>query len=315
MRFSEGIQQLLLQVEKTSGRKIFLSATPDTFQPPRILKSCLRPNAYVLEYDPALLVGSYPFATQLAGLIRFLSLPQNDRWSIVSTSAEKKNGLCAIGLKSDRSKYALMLLEIAVTKMRDTCIGLRVDSWIYAKSPELRESLISEIGKEFWEDEIKRLTSTGAMDDFPQEWITLYNSIRAARAIWRARLIGEPDSALPYTSQGYGEIAGKLVDALDELTDEPSGDKALVERWSNILGLSGAFHFIPHDLLDVWPTFEDCSKSRTDRLRDLVEKGSAYSMPVPKYEGPKLAIVYDDMWVSGVESLLSPAVELVISFE
>jgi hypothetical protein len=42
---------------------------------------------------------------------------------------------------------------------------------------------------------------------------------------------------------GYQGKAAELRAILDELPDEPSNDRIMIERWASVVGLSGSFHF------------------------------------------------------------------------
>ena len=52
-----------------------------------------------------------------------------------------------------------------------------------------------------------------------------------------------PGSASPFVALGYRGKATELEKVLQEIPDEPTNDRILVERWAEILGLSAAFHF------------------------------------------------------------------------
>lgn len=67
--------------------------------------------------------------------------------------------------------------------------------------------------------------------------------MNAAFATFWAGMLDEPRFTIPYVALGYKERAGKLLAVLDEVPVDASGDRALVERWSGLIGLADAFHF------------------------------------------------------------------------
>jgi hypothetical protein len=295
MHFSEEVKQLIHQVEETSGRRIYPAPTPHEGMRAQIRESRGSSVFHFLEYNSSLPHYNYLVAKQLIGLNRILSLPPNERWNIASTRSELNVGIRAMGLKTCGKKFAQSFLEGIITQMRNTCIGLRVESWIHSEMQGLRKDQEYDIRTDFWEQELKRELDPDALDHFPENWVKPRNSMLAACAQWRAKLIGEPRIALPYTALGYGEIANKLLDALNEVPDDPAGDKALVERWANILGLSGAFHFVPQNLLDSLAEAEDDVAAMIHRVTRFAQNSFPEPEPAPQYEGPKLEIICDDL--------------------
>lgn len=70
-------------------------------------------------------------------------------------------------------------------------------------------------------------------------------TMNAAFALFWARLHNEPRFTIPFAALGYKDRAEKLLSVLDEVSAEPAGDRVLVSRWAELLGLDDAFHFKP----------------------------------------------------------------------
>ena len=70
-------------------------------------------------------------------------------------------------------------------------------------------------------------------------------TMNAAFALFWAGRYHEPRFAIPFTALGYKDRAEKLLAVLDEVSAEPAGDRELVSRWAELLGLADAFHFKP----------------------------------------------------------------------
>ena len=60
---------------------------------------------------------------------------------------------------------------------------------------------------------------------------------------------GDKRFAIPFKALGYGTKAAGLLAVLREVSDEPTADCTLIERWAELIGLKGSFHFSPLSLI------------------------------------------------------------------
>lgn len=51
---------------------------------------------------------------------------------------------------------------------------------------------------------------------------------------------------IPFVAMGYRDNAAELQAILNEVSDDPTSDRVLVDRWATALGLAGAYHFNPY---------------------------------------------------------------------
>jgi hypothetical protein len=68
-------------------------------------------------------------------------------------------------------------------------------------------------------------------------------TMNAAFAELWGGVLGDRRFAIPYKALGYGAKASDLLAVLREVPDEPAADRILIERWADLLGLGGSFHF------------------------------------------------------------------------
>lgn len=146
-----------------------------------------------------------------------------------------------MGLGVFNDDFARSMMDQIITQTRSYPVGLRVDAWIRTALPGLRDQQDVEIRSQLAENE--RVLSPEIRSKFPKGIVDANTSMNAAFARFWAGSLGEPRFTIPYTALGYGEIAGRLLAVLDDVPEEASGDRLLVTKWGEILGLSGAFHF------------------------------------------------------------------------
>jgi hypothetical protein len=70
--------------------------------------------------------------------------------------------------------------------------------------------------------------------------------INAAYAAHWGGLLKDSRFQIPFKALGYEAKAAELLRVLDEVSDKPEADRALVSQWAECLGLTGAFHFQSH---------------------------------------------------------------------
>jgi hypothetical protein len=241
MPFAPEVQQLISQVEDTSGLPVHVAAEPGMRLRATIVQARGNAPAHLLRYKPGSPNLDYLVANQLGFLTRTLSLPPAERWNLAATAAEKDAGIRSMGLGVFNDDFARSMMDQIITQTRSYPVGLRVDAWIRTTYPGLRDQQDAEVRSQLAENE--RALAPEIRSKFPKGIVDANTSMNAAFATHWAGVLGEPRFTIPYTALGYGGIAGRLLAVLGEVPEDASGDRVLVARWGEILGLTQAFHF------------------------------------------------------------------------
>jgi hypothetical protein len=236
---------MIRKVEELSGLPVHVAAEPGMRLRATILQARGNAPAHLLRYKPGSPNLDYLVANQLGYLYRTLSLPATDRWDIAATPAEKDLGIRTMGLGVFNDDFARSMMDQIITQTRSYPVGLRVDAWMRTTLPGLRDQQEAEIRSQLAENE--RALAPEIRSKFPKGIVDANTSMNAAFARFWAGILGEPRFTIPYTALGYGEIAGRLLAVLDDVPEGASGDRLLVARWGEILGLTQAFHFDPQN--------------------------------------------------------------------
>lgn len=245
MPFAPEVQQLIRQVEESSGLPVHVAVDPAMRLRATIIQARGDAPAHLLRYKPGSPNLDYLVANQLGFLCRALSLPPAERWDIATTPAEKDLGIRAMGLGVFNNDFASSMMDQIITQTSSYPVGLRVDAWMQTALPGLRDQQKAEIRSQIAENE--RALAPEIRSKFPKGIVDANTSMNAAFATHWAGVLGEPRFSIPYTALGYSGIAGRLLAVLGEVPEDASGDRLLVARWGEILGLTEAFHFNPQN--------------------------------------------------------------------
>ena len=243
MPFSPEVQQLIERIEESSGLPVHVAEEPGLRVRATVSPARRGSPAHWVRFKPGAANLDYLVASQLLFLQRSLSLPTEDRWDIGATPAEQDVGIRAMGLEVFSDDFARAMIGQIVTQARSYPVGIRVDTWMRENLPGLRSQQDSEIGSQLAENQ--RALAPETRGKFPKGIVEANTSMNAAFAIHWAGVWDEPRFTIPFIALGYKEPAEKLLAALSEFPADASGDRCLVERWAELVGLSGAFHFTP----------------------------------------------------------------------
>lgn len=151
-----------------------------------------------------------------------------------------------MGLEVFNDDFARAMIGQIITQTRSYPIGLRVDGWIRQNLPGLQTQQESEIRSQLAENE--RALAPETRSKFPKSIVDANTTMNAAFAGHWAGIFSEPRFTIPFTSLGYKERADRLLGVLSEVTEDASGDRMLVKRWTDLLGLTDSYHF---NLLEI----------------------------------------------------------------
>jgi len=126
-----------------------------------------------------------------------------------------------------------------ILQLRSIGPGMLVDRWIREHCPDLREAQAQAMEAEITGNLAVLKPSTRAND--PAALYEASVAMNAAYAIHGGDLLGRPYLAVPYRSQGYGEISARLIAlALGSGTPgEGPTDRQIIDAWAQELGGGG----------------------------------------------------------------------------
>jgi len=243
MPFAPEVQQLIHQVEESSGLPVHVAEDPAMRLRASVTPARHGSPAHWVRFKPGSSALDYLVASQLVFLQRSLALPEADRWDIAATPAEHDRGIQTMGLDVFDEGFARNMVGQIITQTRTYPIGFRVDAWLRAHLPGLIPQQDIEIRSQLAENQ--RALAPEIRSKFPNGIVDANTTMNAAFAIFWAGHCNEPRFTIPFTALGYKDRAEKLLAVLDEVSAEPAGDRELVSRWAELLGLADAFHFKP----------------------------------------------------------------------
>ncbi len=124
---------------------------------------------------------------------------------------------------------------------------MRVDRWLRAEFPELREQ--QEQAARIQLSQNQQSLSPEIRKRFPRKLVDANSGMNAAFAHFWSGELGEKRFEVPYAALGYDARAQELLATLEQVSYDPTSDRQLIEAWARIVGLTGYFHFEPHVLL------------------------------------------------------------------
>ena len=125
-----------------------------------------------------------------------------------------------------------------ILQLRSMGPGLLVDRWIRESCPDLHEAQEQAIESEITNNLVALKPSTRA--NYPATIYEASIAMNAAYARFGGDLLGKPYLAIPYLSQGYGEVARRLI-ALALGDGDPAqgpADRQIIDSWAQELGIS-----------------------------------------------------------------------------
>lgn len=247
MPLNPATQQLIRKVEELSGKPVHVKEELNlevmaTVRPARGIAP-----AHFLSYRPGTKAVDYLVAHQLGFLVRLYSCPQEERLEVVALPHEQQVGIEAMGLADFRPEVARGMISSITQQLRAYPVGIRVDEWIWHQLPELREQQEHSVRSQLAEN--LRTLAPEIRQKFPKPLVDANSVMNAAYAEFWGGMLGDKRFAIPFKALGYGTKADKLLAVLREVSDEPTADRTVIERWAELIGLKGSFHFSPLSLI------------------------------------------------------------------
>jgi hypothetical protein len=136
------------------------------------------------------------------------------------------------------------LYDGLMTQLRSIPVGFRVDSWILREYPELAP-LQRDMVMRQQKDNLAAL-NPDLKKIAPKKIYQSNVSMNAAFAEFWAKQFSDPSLSVPYKAAGFLKTGEELLATLDEIPDDPSADRELIDAWMDRLNLGGWYQWVPY---------------------------------------------------------------------
>jgi hypothetical protein len=256
MTFRDVTRAVIERVESVSGCAVVVSedASLKTLSASRIARGENRIHA--ISFNPsAVSEPDYLICYQCGFILRLFAVPPAQRVDLASTAEGRQvvsrllNAPDGPGKKMKLPPETVevlrdQLFDGLMTQLRSIPVGFRVDSWIMREFPELaplqREMVMRQV-----KDNLGAL-SPDLKKIAPKKVYQTNVSMNAAFAEFWARRFSDPSFSLPYKAAGFLKTGQELLAFLDEIPDDPSADRELIDAWMERLSLHGWYQWVPY---------------------------------------------------------------------
>lgn len=198
---------------------------------------------------PRISVPDYFISWQCGFLIRLFSNPPAERFDFAGApdAAQRIKALYArAGASEPNEEIAEFLGANLLTQLRSYPIGLRIDDWLFAEFPELRQSQIH--GAHFQLQDNLAVLNSPKKEKAPELIASANTAMNAAFAAYWARSLADESVMLPYKAIGALKAGSRLMEIFHYCDMSPSGDRTLVDLWAHELGLAGSYEWKQYTL-------------------------------------------------------------------
>ena len=236
-----------------------LSGCPVEFQPDSSLsiqatlqKARHGAAAHVLRYRPGSGPLDYWVAYQCAYALRFYALPPDLRFDFTDTGEgpEQVATLLTSGQslpEADLERVPMFAHKVeqwALMTLLSYPVGMRVDQWLHAEYPSLRD-VQREGMKQIQQENLQLLSMAMGRLTVPVPLL----GMPAAYALLADQLLGTSVYAIPYRAAGVMGMGEALRDAGAAVPQGPEHDRALIDAWAQALGMSSWYQWRPYKIL------------------------------------------------------------------
>lgn len=254
MNLSADTQQILDQLEQTTGKPVNLLPNPALPVHATIKAAKGSAPAHFLSYKPSLPGLDYAVAFQCAFLLRIYQVPVEARFDFGSEKEGRDSVYKSLsGPNGTLESYKLpeaaiqtvtdQVFDGLMTQVRSLPIGMRVDAWLREHHPGLNvqqeQSFAAQqvIAAQSLSPNVRNIT--------PPTLFSSNTAMNAAYALFCDRLLGRPLYGVFYRSTGFADRGQALLDFWDQLPSDADYDRALVDAWGNELGLTDWYRWLP----------------------------------------------------------------------
>jgi hypothetical protein len=256
MTFRDVTRAVIKRVEDESGCPVVVSEDRGlkTLSASRIARG--ESVMHSIAFNPsAVSEPDYLICYQCGFILRLFAVPAALRVDLASTSEGRQVVYRLLNAPDGPGKKMKLppetvetlrdqLFDGLMTQLRSIPVGFRVDSWIMREYPELaplqRDMVMRQI-----KDNLAAL-SPDLKKIAPKKVYQTNVSMNAAFAEFWARRYSDPSFSLPYKAAGFLKTGQELLAFLDEIPDDPSADRELIDAWMERLSLHGWYQWVPY---------------------------------------------------------------------
>ena len=254
MALGKSVETVLRLVEETTGLPVHVE--PDDSLPSNILARLNMARGKVpfhrIAYQPNRSTSpDYLIVYQCGFVLRQYAVPVSERVDFARADlAERKvrqwvteNPKMPGMPEKARNDLTGFLFDGILAQLRSIPVGLRVDSWILDRCPDLaplqREAALQQLS-----DNTAGLRPE-VLEMMPDQALAASLSMGAAFAIYWAEKLNQPQISLPYRATGHLVAGQELFELCGSIPDDPAKDRHLIDAWADALGLQGWYRWIP----------------------------------------------------------------------
>jgi hypothetical protein len=234
-------ESILKRTEEITGRPVYVRE--DASLPTLATMQTARGAApmHIVRYRPASdSVPDYFICWQCGFLIRLFSNPPGERFEFAGGPAagQRVKALYAhVHASEPDEAIAEFLAANILTQLRSYPIGMRIDDWLFAEFPELRQAQIRGAHVQL-QDNLVALDSP-VRATVPELIVSANTAMNAAFAAYWARSLADESLTLPYKAIDALNAGGRLMEIFHYCDTSPAADRALVDLWAQELELAG----------------------------------------------------------------------------
>jgi hypothetical protein len=242
--------EILKRTEELTGRPVYVTEDPSLSILATMQTARGTAPMHTIRYRPTSnAMSDYFICWQCGFLIRLFSNPPSERLEFAGApdADQRVKALYAHGGASEPDEaIAQFLATNILTQLRSYPIGLRIDDWLFAEFPELRQAQIHGARVQL-QDNLAALNSPGrAMS--PELIVSANTAMNAAFAAYWARSLADESLMLPYQSIGALKAGSRLMEIFHYCDTSPTADRPLVDLWAHELGLAGWYEWKQYTL-------------------------------------------------------------------
>ena len=243
-------EQLLKRLESLSGRRVEFVRRSDL---PVLASLHIARNGAIVHqfhYRPSNQPIDYTLCRQIGIVIRLFQLPASERMDFASDGRGEKVVQEMLSASRSLAKadeealpaFAQMVNQWALMQIRSIPIGMRVDAWLHATFPGLRDLVAQglELEQQTNADILSR--RIGNLTVPPSQL-----GPAAAYALFTGRLLGTGRYSIPFEAAGALPDGQSLLTLFDTIPDDPIHDRQLVDSWAQHLGMTDWYKWIPYN--------------------------------------------------------------------
>ena len=206
------------------------------------------------KYNPALgAEADYAICFQCGYALRIYLAPEAERFDVHTSSRGYQEGeaLCVqhfqkVGVAmpaTNRSQILRQFIDGLIVQLRSMPIALRVDDWLRRDYPELVEKQKLGNIRQLNENMTCLRPDVGKMT--PKKILRPNIAMNAAFAGFWSRAWADPLVVVPYKTSANMADGQALLKLWDEIPDEPTKDRQLIEAWGDYLKLGDWYDVAP----------------------------------------------------------------------